>query len=85
MAPFCLKYCKAVLHKTYYPPPPAPNENKGMLEQDQYAKKKTLIAEFFSLRNLPVPVMVPAVPMPETKASTWPSVALQISGPVVSK
>ena len=30
-----------------------------------------------------VPVMVPQVPMPETKCVTFPSVCLQISGPVV--
>ena len=28
--------------------------------------------------------MVPPVPMPETNASTWPSVSLMISGPVVA-
>ena len=49
------------------------------------SKNQTLIAEFFSLKNLPAPVTVPPVPIPETKASTLPSVALQISGPVVSK
>ena len=37
----------------------------------------------FSLRNRPVPVMVPHVPSPATKCVTFPSVCRQISGPVV--
>ena len=39
---------------------------------------------FFSLRNFPAPVRVPPVPTPDTNMSILPSVALQISGPVVS-
>ena len=38
---------------------------------------------FFSLRNRPVPVIVPQVPRPATKWVTFPSVCRQISGPVV--
>ena len=39
---------------------------------------------FCSLRNLPVPEMVPPVPTPPTRMSTVPPEAAQISGPVVS-
>ena len=45
----------------------------------------TLIARFFDLRNLPVPITVPPVPIAATKCVTWPRVWRQISGPVVSK
>ena len=39
----------------------------------------------FDLRNLPVPITVPPVPIAATKCVTWPRVCRQISGPVVSK
>ena len=45
---------------------------------------KILIAGFFSFKNRPVPVIVPPVPIPEMKASTFPSRSRQISGPVVA-
>ena len=35
-----------------------------------------------SLRNRPVPEIVPPVPTPATKWVTWESVSAQISGPV---
>lgn len=44
----------------------------------------TFISGFFSLRNFPAPVTVPPVPIPATNASTLPSDAFHISGPVVS-
>ena len=37
---------------------------------------------FFSLRTFATPEMVPPVPTPATKTSTWPSVSAQISSPV---
>lgn len=46
--------------------------------------KPTFISGFFSLRNLPAPVIVPPVPIPAIKALTFPSVHFHISGPVVS-
>ena len=36
---------------------------------------------FFSFRNRPTPLMVPPVPMPQTKCVILPSVSSQISGP----
>jgi hypothetical protein len=36
------------------------------------------------LKKRETPVMVPPVPTPATKTSTWPSVSAQISGPVVA-
>lgn len=47
-------------------------------------KSPTLMSGFCSLRYFPAPVIVPPVPIPETKASTFPAEPLQISGPVVS-
>jgi hypothetical protein len=43
----------------------------------------TLIAGLFTYNKRPVPVIVPPVPIPDTKASTLPSRSRQISGPVV--
>mmetsp|Transcript_21912 Transcript_21912/g.61021 ORF Transcript_21912/g.61021 Transcript_21912/m.61021 type:complete len:279 (-) Transcript_21912:42-878(-) len=40
---------------------------------------------FMGLRNCPVPVSVPPVPTPPTRASMLPPVSRQISGPVVSR
>ena len=37
------------------------------------------------LGDRPTPVIVPPVPTPETKTSTFPFVSFQISGPVVRK
>ena len=45
----------------------------------------TCRAGFFSFKYPPTPVMVPPVPTPATKMSTWPSVSSQISGPVVAR
>ncbi len=45
----------------------------------------TWMAGFCSLRYPPAPVIVPPVPMPETRMSTVPSVSFQISGPVVAR
>ena len=42
-----------------------------------------LIDGFFGLMYWQTPVMVPPVPIPETRKSTFPSVSFQISGPVV--
>ena len=39
---------------------------------------------FFSLKKREQPMIVPVVPMLETKCVTRPSVSRQISGPVVS-
>ena len=43
----------------------------------------TFIFGFFSFKYFAVPVIVPAVPSPATKCVIFPSVASQISGPVV--
>ncbi len=39
----------------------------------------TLTDGFFAFSTWPAPVIVPPVPMPETKISTEPSVSFQIS------
>lgn len=51
----------------------------------QFLKKFTLMLGFCSLKYLPEPVIVPPVPIPETRASTFPFEPFQISGPVVSQ
>ena len=43
----------------------------------------TLIEGFFAFSTWPAPVIVPPVPMPETRISTLPSVSFQISSAVV--
>jgi hypothetical protein len=40
------------------------------------------IAGFFSFRNLDTPMIVPVVPIADTKCVMRPSVSRQISGPV---
>jgi hypothetical protein len=40
----------------------------------------TLMPGFLDFKNPPVPVMVPPVPTPETRMSTFPPVSSQISG-----
>lgn len=56
-----------------------------LLGKDRMEKSKlTFMLGFFSFRNFPEPVMVPPVPIPETRISTLPSVPFHISGPVVS-
>ena len=42
-----------------------------------------VIAGFFSFRNFDTPMIVPVVPIAETKCVMRPSVSRQISGPVV--
>jgi len=39
---------------------------------------------FCSFRYFPAPVMVPPVPIPDTRAPTFPPEPFHISGPVVS-
>lgn len=59
------------------------NQNKGKVSRRD-KETLTLMSSFFPLRYFPAPVTVPPVPMPATRAATFPSVAFQISGPVVS-
>ena len=44
-----------------------------------------VIPGFFPLRNRDTPMIVPVVPMLDTKWVTFPPVSRQISGPVASK
>ena len=57
-----------------------------VVEASDFSGSTAMILRFgrrgFSTR--PTPVMVPPVPMPETRAATSPSVSFQISGPVVA-
>ncbi|OPZ67537.1 MAG: hypothetical protein BWY81_01262 [Firmicutes bacterium ADurb.Bin467] len=62
--------------------PGAPPESTG---ESVGSTATTSIFGFFDLRYPPAPVIVPPVPTPETKMSTFPSVSSQISGPVVEK
>jgi len=57
---------------------------KEKLLSKYYKDYLTLILGFCSLRYFPAPVIVPPVPIPETRTSIFPPVLFHISGPVVS-
>lgn len=79
-----MKYPPEYLHSLPIPwilcGPPFPTDNTGL---PAGSTATTLTSGFFSFKNCPTPVIVPPVPTPATKISTFPSVSSQISGPVV--
>jgi hypothetical protein len=56
----------------------------GILEPSSGWQPMIRIAGFFSFRKREVPMIVPVVPMLDTKCVIVPCVSRQISGPVVS-
>ena len=56
----------------------------GICEPSSGWQPMISIPRFFSLKKREQPMMVPVVPMLETKCVILPSVSRQISGPVVS-
>ena len=57
---------------------------KGPMTEPTGSTPQIWISAFFSLRNRPVPVMVPPVPAPEKKWVIRPSLWAHSSGPVLS-
>jgi hypothetical protein len=56
----------------------------GIFEPSSGWQPTTWIAALYSLRKRDTPMIVPVVPMLETKCVMVPCVSRQISGPVVS-